>query len=364
MVRLYHYTKKQNIEQIRKTKKLRKSKVHPIGWIHGGSIENGAAFFTKMDPYTNDKDSIARNNWANGWKEKKDEGRADAYIMVEVPETAMQLEFLSDQNPTHNVVAYRGDLNLDKFSWRWGYTDMTIRLLSFNIHYKTNVGKVAEVLNNANADIICLQECKKWHLVNLLSKLKTEYHLFEVENSAAILTRFDKCQPAYKYKFTEHRSFLTIFVPDLGFFVTNVHLDNKKEKTRMEEVKVMLEQFRMESWFPMVLAGDFNSLRRDDYSSEQWETISQKRKEAKPIPWESPKTDVTKLLEEKEGFVDCRSDVLNKSGPIATCRFNTRIDYVYQHQLVKKKWESTSVHHIKTDASDHYPVVVTFKRVL
>ena len=48
---------------------------------------------------------------------------------------------------------------------------------------------------------------------------------------------------------------------------------------------------------------------------------SQKRKEAKPIPWESPKTDVTKLLEEKEGFVDCRSDVLNKSGPIATCRY-------------------------------------------
>ena len=275
MVRLYHYSKKQNIEQIRRTGVVRKSKVHPIGWIHGGSIENGAAFFTKMDPYTYDKYSIARNNWANGWKEKKDEGRADAYIVVEVPETAMQLEFLSDQNPTHNVVAYRGDLNLDKFFWRWGYTDMTVKLLSFNVHYKTNVNKVAEVLNDASADIVCLQECKKWHLKNLLSKLKPKYHLFEVENSAAILTRFDKCQLVYKYNFTAHRSFVTIYVPDLRFFVTNVHLDNKKEKTRMEEVKGMLEEFRNQSWSPMVLAGDFNSLRRDDYSSEQWETISQ-----------------------------------------------------------------------------------------
>jgi len=348
MVRLYHYSKKQNIEQIRRTGVVRKSKVHPIGWIHGGSIENGAAFFTKMDPYTYDKYSIARNNWANGWKEKKDEGRADAYIVVEVPETAMQLEFLSDQNPTHNVVAYRGDLLLNKFSWRWGYTDMTVKLLSFNVHYKTNVNKVAEVLNDASADIVCLQECKKWHLKNLLSKLKPKYHLFEVENSAAILTRFDKCQLVYKYNFTAHRSFVTIYVPDLRFFVTNVHLDNKKEKTRM------------------VLAGDFNSLRRDDYSSEQWETISQKRKEAKPTPWEPPKTDVTKLLEEREGFIDCRSDVLphKKSGPVSTCRFETRVDYIYQQQLVKNNWECTSVQHIVTDASDHYPVVVTFKRVL
>ena len=69
MVRLYHYTMKQNIEQIRLTRMLKKSKKHPIGWIHGGSIENGAAFFTTMDPYTEDKAAIARNNWANGWRE-------------------------------------------------------------------------------------------------------------------------------------------------------------------------------------------------------------------------------------------------------------------------------------------------------
>ena len=89
---------------------------------------------------------------------------------------------------------------------------------------------------------------------------------------------------------------------------------------------------------------------------------------------------MTKLLEEREGFIDCRSDVLpqKKSGPISTCRyvphlssritlifrFNTRVDYVYQQQLVKNNWDCTSVHHIETDASDHYPVVVTFKRVL
>ena len=39
--------------------------------------------------------------------------------------------------------------------------------------------------------------------------------------------------------------------------------------------------------------------------------------------WEAPKTDVTKLVEEENSFVDCLSDVLlfKKSGPIATCRY-------------------------------------------
>ena len=270
MVRLYHYTRKQNIEQIRLTRMVKKSKRHPIGWIHGGSIENGAAFFTTMDPYTHKKEAIARNNWANGWREKKNEGRADAYIVINVPDMNL---FLSDPNPAHNVVAYRGELPLDRFDWRWGYTDMTFKLLSFNIHHKTKVEKVAEVLNATSADIICLQECKPWHLEKLLSKLNTKYFWY-LFNGSAILSRFGEINLVKEFAWTKHRSFVTVWVPDLCLYVTNLHLDPEKEGTRLREVQGMMEVMGEENMVPMILAGDFNSLKREDYSSGQWENIA------------------------------------------------------------------------------------------
>ena len=271
MVRLYHYTSKENKELIRLTRVLKKSKKHPIGWIHGGSIEDGAAFFTRMDPWTHDKATIARNNWANGWKEKISEGRVDAYIVIEVSDMT---DFVSDPSPTHNVVAYRGELQLDRFTWRWGYTDLTFKLLSFNIHYKTNVEKVAKVLNSTSSDIVCLQECKPYHLKKILSKLDTKYFWYHF-NSSAILSRFGHTELAQERSWTAHRSFVTVWVPCLSLYLTNLHLDQKKEETRLGEVQGMMKAMRDENQLPMIVAGDFNSLKKEDYSSEQWEKISE-----------------------------------------------------------------------------------------
>ena len=80
MRKLYHYTSIQNIDQIRLTKVVKKSKKHPIGWIRGRSIGDGAAFFTPINPHTHDKTAIAKNNWSSGWREKTEEGKVDAYI--------------------------------------------------------------------------------------------------------------------------------------------------------------------------------------------------------------------------------------------------------------------------------------------
>ena len=45
-------------------------------------------------------------------------------------------------------------------------------------------------------------------------------------------------------------------------------------------------------------------------------------------------------------------------------RYDTRVDYVYQHQSVRQIWAVDYVNHIETDASDHNAVEVAFKRVL
>ena len=52
--------------------------------------------------------------------------------------------------------------------------------------------------------------------------------------------------------------------------------------------------------------------------------------------WEAPKTDVTKLLEEENSFVDCWRDALpfKKSGPIATCRYA----FLVIHQIFDRKF--------------------------
>ena len=270
MVRLYHYTSKLNMEQILRSGWLRKSLKHPIGWINGEMLKNGAAFFTEKDPCNFSKEEIAQNNWGQGWKERVKAGLVDAYIVLDVPEGSR--DFIFDWDPAHNVVAHIGDLQLEKFDCLWGYTNLTFSLLSFNVHHVTNVPKVAELLNANLSDIICLQECKDQVLQQILSALTTEYFYHQV-NGSAILTRF-KFEPITEFGWTEHRGFLTIWLPDIGLYLTCLHLDQKQEKTRVGEVWDVMEARWVNNLDPMILVGDFNSLKREDYNFEKWEEIS------------------------------------------------------------------------------------------
>ena len=272
MVKLYHYTSRVNVEEILRIGCLRRSTKHPIGWIDGKMLKNGAAFFTEKDPYNFTKEEIAKNNWGHGWKERVYEGlTVDAYIVIDVEEG--NREFVFDSDPSHNVVAHLGDLQLGKYDCLWGYTDLTFKLLSFNIHHKTNVAKVAEFLNVSSSDIICLQECKEHILEQILSELTTMY-FYHTFNGSAILSRF-KFLPTSESAWSEHRGYLTVWVPDLDVFVTCLHLDHRHEGRRMAEMQELMEAIWTSNLGLMILAGDFNSLKREDYNSEQWEEISE-----------------------------------------------------------------------------------------
>ena len=60
----YHYTDREGIEGILKTKSINQTVPHPRtpGIMDGVSLKEGAVFFTRMDP-RNDKKSIAFNNY-------------------------------------------------------------------------------------------------------------------------------------------------------------------------------------------------------------------------------------------------------------------------------------------------------------
>ena len=131
---------------------------------------------------------------------------------------------------------------------------------------------MAELLNANLSDIICLQECKDQVLQQILSALTTEYFYHQL-NGSAILTRF-KFEPIAESGWTEHRGFLTIWLPDIGLYLTCLHLDQKQERTRVGEVWDVMEARWANNLDPMILAGDFNSLKREDYSLEKWEEVS------------------------------------------------------------------------------------------
>ncbi len=60
------------------------------------------------------------------------------------------------------------------------------------------------------------------------------------------------------------------------------------------------------------------------------------------------------------GFVDTWAEC-GRPAPVGTCRFDTRIDYVYASKSFLARHGLLSVRHVVDDASDHNMVVAKFK---
>lgn len=59
--------------------------------------------------------------------------------------------------------------------------------------------------------------------------------------------------------------------------IGNCHLDvwDRSGKTRLSQIKAIHELMRGENLFPAVLAGDFNTVRRRDYTATEWSDLCQ-----------------------------------------------------------------------------------------
>ena len=63
------------------------------------------------------------------------------------------------------------------------------------------------------------------------------------------------------------------------------------------------------------------------------------------------------------GMNDCWQlvDEDNKIGPVKTCRFDTRIDYVVANEKWFKAWSLKRLETVDDNASDHNMVIATFR---
>jgi len=152
---------------------------------------------------------------------------------------------------------------------------------------------------------------------------------------------------------------------NISFYGT--HLDHIFEETRMEQLKYLLEKVVCDE--EHVILGDFNALKRQDYSDEYWEEIFQVRKQN---CWEvPPKTEVIEFIQQKN-YVDFFQEInQQKSEPlkdraVGSSHFDTRVDYIWiSEKLLENIYCENSSCTILREfcASDHYPqwAVLVFK---
>ena len=238
---------------------------------------------------------------------------------------------------------------------------------TFNVHgwkdakKKDNLVRVIQTArkygpDQSGPDIICLQELNgnKDQLDQFAKYFN--YYFFQTPG-VAILSKFEvqSIPTVAGARFAVSEITLS---PEVKIIVTGIHLDHKKEPKRLSEIQVIrnaLGTIFSEGCFQIWL-GDFNALTLDDYTEDELKEVARVRNEGK---WEPPKGELTQKITNEYGFVDTWQDV-GGPPPLKTCRYDTRIDYIFANPQLLDVFDVVDVVHDTDTASDHQMVVTKF----
>lgn len=260
---------------------------------------------------------------------------------------------------------------------------MAIKIASYNLWdgSKNTYFRFIDFVKEQHFDVLCLQEVNGWQ-DNNFAKLndfndRAGYTGYEYGNSNSEYKLATLSMPPIISKTVLQEGFwhcvveIHIKVDSTELVIFNVHLDPWKEDPRVLEIERLLK--KVDPSKPTILAGDFNSLSRQDNYPPEFMTMLQKRKFYK-FGQDELDFRVTDKLE-AAGFVDVaakfgRFDVTaptplgetnaeNESVPVS--EVPARIDYMFANANAIDLVKDYSV--IKNEAtdkiSDHYPVVIT-----
>jgi hypothetical protein len=109
--------------------------------------------------------------------------------------------------------------------------------------------------------------------------------------------------------------------------------------------------------------GDMNALTRSDYSDDYYrKNLVELRKKSY---WEKPCFDLTELITNQWNFQDAFKQINPnaKDEQVVTCRFKTRIDYIYLRPRPDDLWILKECSIINTEnATDHNAVFAVFEQ--
>ena len=141
----------------------------------------------------------------------------------------------------------------------------------------------------------------------------------------------------------ESRVAVAIQTPHASFICT--HLDHNDERTRLSQMEqldpLLADREGAGGGSGFFLMGDFNALRRADYSDQEWEDLVRRRLYAEI----ATETDLIAAMENSRGLADCRTSASCAPGPTATSIHNCRIDYVWASAAVRSKWRVAECAH-------------------
>ncbi|HEX9828797.1 MAG TPA: endonuclease/exonuclease/phosphatase family protein [Bacteroidota bacterium] len=242
-----------------------------------------------------------------------------------------------------------------------------LRVLTFNIHHgegtdgEIDIKRIAKLIQDSGADIVALQEIDRWtertkkiDIMNELVDLTEMTYAFGKtidfqggEYGNGVLTRFPILEERnVLYTMTrpitqegEQRGAMQLVLDIRGqeIVLMNTHLDHSDDDAeRMASATVLLEMAQSNATRPILICGDINDIPDSrtvsivtEYFSDSWE-----------------------ISGAGEGFT------YPASQPVK------RIDYIFVSKPVSTTGVSlrpTSARVLKSDASDHLPVLVEFE---
>lgn len=243
----------------------------------------------------------------------------------------------------------------------------TLRISTYNVHdftdraRKNTFDMIIKNIKLINPDILILEEVYLFRknsanitkLIDHMKKIGLIYHSFGSTEINAVFSR-------YEFKSDEidlgkdtikrvNRYAQICNFEELQLVVVGTHLDvfDETGTIRKNQIIKILNRIKIETKDnneSVIIAGDFNSLRRDDYADTEWKylTDNDKLRKVKTIE------DVVPIIE-KNGYVDsfamCDKTIVNSvwSG--------RRVDYIYGYDVI---FSDSNI--FRNTASDHYPI--------
>ena len=262
-------------------------------------------------------------------------------------------------------------------------TPPTVRIGTLNVHGWDNLDAMIAMLHHADLDVIGLQEAPNQNLpavARALGKKSAGAHQYEYVHlhCCAILSRLrivdsntrGKRERDKRADRVRHVRALLELRGGGTLDVACVHLDHVREPNRLSQLATLAASFDKRR--PDCIIGDFNALTRSDYSRAEWDRIADVRARN---AWEPPQTHLTcqmttpagqkvavgraNTTDRGLGYVDARLAARAQLGPRTTCRFDTRIDYVYVDAAALASAEIVSCEHVVAipHVSDHNLVI-------
>jgi len=255
----------------------------------------------------------------------------------------------------------------------------TFRIATINVHSfnnsstdKNSIEQLVSILKPYHLDLIAVQEITNGtNWPQFCEQLSLPHQIFGATSGNyfgnGIASRYPIKSHSNKTSGSsggEKRSLLNCcldgdhsFIQDRIFAVT--HLDHLNENNRLKQIK----EFNPLENNIDILMGDMNALTRNDYSDDYYQkNILEFRKKSY---WEKPRFDLTEFITNQWNFQDAFKQINPnaKDEQVVTCRFKTRVDYIYLRPRPNDLWILKECSIINTEnATDHNAVFAVFEQ--